>query len=227
MKDAEPRLAHGINRRAVLRSGLLLGAVSAGLEIAVPAFTGVAEAATPTVYINGTPFPTQNNWFYCGYCYGLFHSTGGGPAGVCPGDSWSTHTNASSSNYLLGYNIVFVPNGVQEGWSWCAYCQMLYWGNAQSVSACPAYYVGKNPSTNHATQQGSYIYDMIIPPITFTSPPVQPLQSGWKYCGRCRSLFFGHGGTTGGVCEGSINDSYDGHVALQGSTTTYAMMTSG
>jgi hypothetical protein len=107
------------------------------------------------------------------------------------------------------------PSQVQVGWQWCDKCTGLYWGSAQSASVC-AY-----DSMHHHTPAGTYVYDMPIAPLT--TPQNQ--QTGWRYCGYCRGLFFGHGGDTGGACIAN-NIGSGPHRPLPGiAVTDYGLMT--
>jgi hypothetical protein len=195
----------------------------------VPVLSGVAQAAT-TASIDNHQIPTQNNWFYCGGCFCLFHSpSGGGDAGFCNVFFGSGHRSVTGgANYLLGFGVAtfshisgqsVAQGGVQEGWLFCG-----FWGSAQSASRCPN--AADSPDGKHAAPHGSSNYDMIIQPVTFTAGPFLSLQAGWRYCGKCRAQFFGHGGNIDGSCP-DHSDGFLEHVVLQGSAPTdYSMMVS-
>jgi type II secretory pathway pseudopilin PulG len=220
MRDLESQAARGIDRRALLRTGLLTGLGAAAVSVAPSALTaaqaasasasrsaarGAAQAASASVSATGSQvassaatadatFKTQNYWWWCHQCDGLFWSTstsdtsnGTYAGGVCPAIAPFPHDSAGSSNYG-------VPNGnpsqsgVQVGWHWCNKCDVLFWPNGTSY--CPDN--PKSIGTFGPHTAGGTVYDML------NGSWSGNLQSNWRWCDRCQGLVWG--GTTITVC---------------------------
>lgn len=109
-----------LDRRTVLRTGLLAGAsivgAGAALLTAAPAFAA-----------------TQVGWRWCSKCQGLFFQPNGG--GLCP--AGGGHDGSSSSRYALRYYSAPISSDmVQPEWRWCSRCQGLAWGGS-GPGFCP------------------------------------------------------------------------------------------
>src|SRR5580692_7101977 len=76
MTDETPVIPE-LNRRMLLRGGLVAGAGLAVAGLGTVGLTGVAEAATPDV-----SFQTQFDWAYCANCAGLWY-TNNNTTGAC------------------------------------------------------------------------------------------------------------------------------------------------
>jgi len=203
-----------------MRNGLVtaIGAIVA--VAALPEFTGSALAADPDNYMqiittaNFSNYHCQSNWWYCIKCSGSYHSGNNTAGGVCPAGG-EHQNNTSYTKYCLPHDGAALPtdsigDGVQAGWRWCAKCQGLFWGSAQAESTCPA-------GGHHAITSGTYTYDL-----AYGQPELWLIingggstqitgQTDWLYCGKCRGLFYGHGGTADGVCPaGGTHSQYSG-----------------
>jgi hypothetical protein len=184
---------HELNRRAILRNGLLAGFGAAVVGIASPALTGSAQAAriprsrtaplqpvsartsSPRVNLGASEvtYLEQIDWAWCHKCRGLFY----GPqqsSSWCP--AGGQHNDSGSYNYGLLYDASGSQSGVQENWSWCNKCRGLFYGPQQSSSWCPA--GGRHDGS------GSYNYSLIDTALLGT-------QGKWAWCNKCRGLFFG------------------------------------
>jgi hypothetical protein len=198
-----------VGRRSLLRNGLLAGlgvAVAgaasrglAGVAQAAPARTS-APASVAAAHLASSPaaadvtFNLQRNWWWCRHCDSLFWSTSG-TGGVCTAASslFGPHVNTGSSNYG-------VPNGnpsqsgVQNGWRWCNACSDLFWGPGRGSSHCWG-----NAGSAHNFGSGT-IYQMLNGSWTGN------LQSNWRWCNSCQSLFWGNG-QSASHCAGRPNQS--------------------
>ena len=96
----------GRSRREILKTGLLVGFGAIGLTAAVPEFSGVAQAssgpaAAPESAAPDITFSTENDWWWCKLCDGLFRSNSSGAnAGNCP-VSGGNHLTGSKWNYSV------------------------------------------------------------------------------------------------------------------------------
>jgi hypothetical protein len=209
-----------------MRNGLLVGF---GAVIAVASFselsgTALAENSelpmTISNEIETLGYMVQPDWWYCVNCYGLYHSDNDTAGGVCPAGG-SHQNNTSYTNYCIPHSGDTLPEdgvgaGVQVGWRWCVNCQGLFWGSAAAESVCPA-------GGEHVVTSTAYVYDLPygVPPDDVTnvgwSDEQVFQQANWLYCSKCRGLFYGHGGSTGGVCPA-------GGSHLQYGSTNYQMI---
>ena len=195
---------------------MLIGLGAAGLAAAAPAFTGVARADVEIwVDINGNDYKTQGDWAWCRKCSGLFWSSNGLNTGVCP--AGGAHDLSGSSEYWVPHdgpeegNPASDPYGVQQHWSWCKNCDVLFWGPGDSGSYCPNPPAGKH---NHVAGS-STVYDMM-----FGGPFQGDLfyQDGWAWCSACQGLFWSG---FGGKCPGT-NNMAEAHTV--GSGTDYDLL---
>lgn len=193
MTDRKPATNRGMDRRALLRNGLLtgVGATVAGIAVASPAHAGSTRlAATPAVGL-------QYGWRYCWWCKGLFYgprqSTSNCPAG-------GTHDVGDSYNYAVtGDGASGVPD-YQGNWRICSKCAGLFYGGRQQISTCP------EGGGNH-NGAGSYDYAL------YHGAPRFYLQQDWRYCSKCQGLFYGGGQSTskcplGGTHNGAGSYNY-------------------
>ncbi|RSL85668.1 hypothetical protein CDV31_016527 [Fusarium ambrosium] len=81
-----------------------------------------------TLIANDPALPnSQSGWMWCNKCYGLAYSKDVSD-GTCP--RGGTHDHAGSADYALPMNVG--PSGGQNQWSWCKWCQQLWWsGNGE------------------------------------------------------------------------------------------------
>ena len=140
------RITDGINRRSVLRGGLLIGAGVVTAGVASAALTVSAKAVSP-----------HPNWAFCSFCCALWYtangsngscpSSGGGPQGptnaghqktpsYCPATPYwkGAHKAGGSFEYYL--LVATKPStNPQTGWYWCNQCQELF--SEQGEGFCP------------------------------------------------------------------------------------------
>lgn len=203
--------AGGVDRRSLLKGGLLAGlgasVVGAGL-LGLPA---AAEAAS-------TPNP-QPNWWRCNLCDGLFFSnSSGSSAGRClsPGNG-NQHFSHLSSNYSI-YNGIATSSDFQAGWAWCNACDLLFWGPGVADSVCFGTSNGNSEDgidygrhNRGGTSYGLY-HD-------FSAPGYQ---TDWKWCDKCQVLFWGPDKSSS-LCAWWLNQGYNPQPHTPGSGTSYDM----
>lgn len=226
---ASSRSSDRLERRSLLRNGLLAGAGLAAATATSTMLTGTARAGSVASARAGSAASTgvrtaasaenatvvldvQTNWWWCTVCDGLFHSDGNGdPAGVCAGGQ--SHTNGGTMYEVPWDNPS--QTGVQNGWRWCHDCDQLFWGSAISSSACWAHDVFVNENMYYAphTFGSSTIYDMMYGSWSGN------VQAGWRYCGYCRNLVWGNDAADR-FCAGGFGTSHPYHV-LASSTIYY------
>jgi hypothetical protein len=170
----ERSITDGINRRSVLRGGLLIGAGVATVGVASAALTVTAKAVSP-----------QPNWAFCSFCCALWY-TANGSNGSCPssgggpqGPSNAGHQKTPSYNYDLVNNSDGGTQGGQGNWYWCSQCQVLF-TSLHTPSYCPATPYWKGPHK----AGGSFEYYLLVA----TKPSTDP-QTGWYWCNQCQELF--------------------------------------
>jgi hypothetical protein len=66
---------------------------------------------------------------------------------------------------------------IQAGWSWCDYCQAIYYGPNQSKSRCPL----------NGTHDG---YQTASLPYLISYGGADAGQPNWRWCGKCQGLFY-------------------------------------
>ena len=98
---------------------------------------------------------------------------------------------------------------VQWGWRFCTNCRSLFYGPEQSNSVCP---------TGGEHQMGGAPGDVSSVGLMFNQPATPNLQTEWRYCDRCRGLFY-NPGQPNSVCpagghHSAATDSYDYGLAL-------------
>jgi hypothetical protein len=194
MTDETPVIPE-LNRRMLLRGGLVSGAGLAVAGLGTFGLTRVAEAVT---------FDTQFYWAYCNNCASLWY-TGNNTAGACASAvqefGSGGHVKIPSFSYELRYKVSGTGGpSYQPGWNWCSRCQSLFFANNAGKSWCPA----DDFSGQHAT--GGFAYSVLYNDAVSGSS-----QGNWWWCGQCQGLFNGAGGV-GGCCPGTLGttDHYAG-----------------
>jgi hypothetical protein len=188
MTDETPVIPE-LNRRMLLRGGLVAGAGLAVAGLGTLGLTRVAEAVT---------FDTQFYWAYCANCAVLWY-TDNNTAGVCDyaveylNEPRGGHIKSPSFSYELRYNVSGTGGpSYQSGWNWCSACQSLFFaadGHA-AESACPA-------AANFGPHKtGGFAYSALFNDVVSGSS-----QGGWWWCGQCQGLFNAADGI-GGWCPG-------------------------
>jgi hypothetical protein len=97
MEDSQ--ITHALDRRALLKKGLLAGVGVAAVAAGAVTAPRIARAATLTVQVDGVTFYAQNGWDHCILCQGLYFGNGQNFAGVCPATSGGNHDPGTSYNY--------------------------------------------------------------------------------------------------------------------------------
>jgi hypothetical protein len=193
----------GINRRSLLRGGLAVGALGAGLAAvsavsAKPAFAG----------------ESQVDWEWCNLCAVIYYAGNGLNNNCCAGNvtnisgTLGAHDAGSADYFLL---MDESPLGYQTDWAWCNQCGELFYLPDKATSACPyAFSHALFPSTHTAGSSTSYCVGINKNPGSY--------DAGWNYCTMCRSLFHGSGHETG-KCAGNAtpNSGIDGPPLIYGS----------
>lgn len=156
----------GVNRRAILRTGLLAGIGAATLAIGSGALTGSARASADS--------EGYQIWDHCSKCQGLFYGAQESSS-ICPASG--THNDSGSYQYQIFYDYPAAPN-LQSSWAWCDQCRGLFYGPDQSKSVCPA--------GGPHSKAGSYDYSL-----GYDDPASSGVQINWNYCSQCRGLFYG------------------------------------
>jgi hypothetical protein len=188
MTEQPARRTGGLDRRSLLRNGLVIGLGASAIGAASAGLAGTADAVSTAVA--STPDP-QPNWWWCYACHGLFFSDShGDDNGVCALgyiELYGTkHGSEGSSNYAV-WN-TYAGTDLQFGWTWCNACQLLFWGEETSSSACPAKIKSgvayqKSPHNHNPTNYG-LLYN--------TSGA--GLQTGWYFCKLCKGIYWGDNG---------------------------------
>jgi hypothetical protein len=216
MTDETPHTTPGLNRRMLLRGGLLAGFGVAVAGVASPALTGVAQAATAprasrsasrlvkSAVTPDTTYKYQGGWAYCANCAGLWY-TGNNTTGWCPFKEVTGgggHIESPSYSYELQYDLSGTGGPpYQPGWNWCSRCQGLFYATNMTESYCPAKPFGgrHNP--------GGFAYS-----VRYSDAVPGSVQGNWFWCGQCQGLFQGGSVTYGGDCPYTPL-AYNGHNA--------------
>ena len=202
MTDETPVIPE-LNRRMLLRGGLVAGAGLAVVGLGTVGLTGVADATTRAAASRGKPaaaqpattYQTQKYWAYCNNCGELWY-TGNKTTGVCTSAETKSingggHIKSPSFSYELRYNVSGTGGpSYQPGWNWCHKCQCLFFVNNPTPSACPA----GDFAGPHAT--GGLAYSVLYNDAVSGSS-----QGSWWWCGQCQGLFNAATGI-GGWCPG-------------------------
>jgi hypothetical protein len=180
----------GINRRSLLRGGVAVGALGAGLA-------AVSTFSAKPAFAEGS----QSDWRWCSACAVIFYAGHGNNNNLCVGNTTNglgtalgPHT-AGSTGYFLLYDASV--SGYQANWTYCSNCGELFYKPDIATSQCPLPVSQSNiKSTAHvAGSPTSYLVGITKNPGGY--------QTGWNYCTSCRSLFHGSGNSTG-HCAGNI-----------------------
>jgi hypothetical protein len=138
-----------------------------------------------TTVVTSPIYFRQDGWRICGKCQGLyFESLTVFPpvlnsASVCPTDL-GPHSRGGSGNYQLVSSQIPKPVNAQSNWRWCQKCGILFYPNAGSK--CPADGFAHDP-----TSSGDYMPILDID----DASNLGQAQSQWRYCSKCKGMFFG------------------------------------
>jgi hypothetical protein len=194
MTDETPVIP-ALNRRMLLRGGLVAGAGLAIAGLGTVGLTGVAEAAVT--------FQTQFDWAYCANCASLWY-TGNKTAGVCDyaveylNEPRGGHVKSPSFSYELRYNVSGSGGpSYQAGWNWCSACQCLFYANVEYLSTnyCPA-------DLGEPHKFGGLAYSVL-----YNDAVTGSSQAGWWWCGQCQGLFNSSTGI-GGWCPSPLGGAH-------------------
>lgn len=212
--ERQPAISR-ISRRSLLRGGLLAGAGVATVGAASAIFTGTAKAGTDP----------QAGWAYCVFCHNMWWTAGNPNAGgVCLGNPYaSVHASgASTYDYTINNNESgrTINTNPQANWTWCSYCESLFWGQANSLCAGNQNFI-TGVYDPHAVGS-STSYDLY-----WGLPGTTNRQTGWRWCSVCHVLFYpAAGSANGGTC--AVFDHNTGEwLQHQGGTTVYDASWSG
>lgn len=130
----------------------------------------------------------QSGWRWCQKCQGLSFS-GNLDQGSCP--SGGKHDGSKSAKYLMQFGGDDGNTNPQGGWRWCEKCQGLFWSHLAffpgeelgEISKCPA---GGTHAGSFTTPSRSGLYVMEFGQGAGNTNP----QGGWRFCKKCRGLFF-------------------------------------
>jgi hypothetical protein len=158
----------GIERRALLRGGVLLGLGVTAVAAALALESGTAYAAN-----------SQPNWAWCNECQQVWYKPQG--FGLCPAYNNVAWPHAlkgkyTSDNYRPEYD--YSGSGWQQGWRWCKNCHSLFHGNVED-GICQ-YHLGSGPHDG----TGSYAYALYYGDVSDGQPD-------WRWCKYCYTLFYG------------------------------------
>jgi hypothetical protein len=119
----------------------------------------------------------QAGWKWCRKCTGLFY----GPqqaSSRCPADQLA-HDGSISWDYSLFHTQPQFSG--QVGWKWCRKCTGLFYGPQQASSRCPV-------SGQH---DGAASWTYHLPSQQTGSVVPFPVQEQWRWCSKCKGLFYG------------------------------------
>lgn len=147
--------------------------------------------------------PTQDNWLRCVKCNGLYFegNPGSGACSAPTREGETSHISEPSVMYILQQNESSVPPGGQEGWRWCRNCEGLWFAGdlpgGASGGKCPTDpYVSADPDQTFGhIQEGSGHYILLQ-----NIRPSARQENGWRWCRKCRGLWYGQDNAHGGDC---------------------------
>lgn len=168
----------------------------------------VAEGGAYVAY-HGVSGPNlQQGWRWCRKCQGLFAAGDRVQAGICP--NGGPHDATGSGVYAALFDVQERPEyaGVyQHRWRWCSLCLGLFYGELGG-GRCPGggahrdgsgrdYVVLVKPAGGSAAYEraadiGRATGEVVSPAPRFGGPALdRTLQDGWRWCRRCKGLFYG------------------------------------
>jgi hypothetical protein len=223
MADDDSTAIHAIDRRSLLRAGLLAGFGLTAVSGTSMSLAGTARAATaqPDSVTPPGGSSQQFNWAWCDCCCGLFY-TQNSNFGICPatGDNGASDVNPHAdildySSY--DYGVFYNGSGTdwQPYWCWCSQCQGLFWGiddNHTVGGICP-----------YKKGVGAHVGTGSLPYLMYHGSSSLG-QTGWYWCQNCSGIFFGGTSKTAGWCPvyGGGKQHHDGSTSW-----TYQIASSG
>jgi hypothetical protein len=209
----------GINRRSLLRGGLAVGALGAGLA-------AVSTFSAKPAFAENSP---QYNWEWCSACAVIYYAGNGDNNNCCAGNTLNGLGSdqgphiPGSTEYFLRNGASPTPSGYQADWAWCSKCGELFYKPDIDTSYCPLPISQYSPYDAHvAGSSTSYLVGITTNPGGY--------QTGWNYCTSCKSLFHGSGRATGhcagNIATGTTNGGWDETITYKSHTpnsTAYFM----
>jgi hypothetical protein len=136
----------------------------------------------------------QAAWKFCTKCKVMFYD-GYPKKGSCAAGGGHT---AAGFNFVLPFNIP-ETNKMQNAWRFCHKCNSMFYDGYPQKGACPA---GGNQVRYGGHKAAGYYFTIL-----HDVPEKGNVQASWRYCYKCKSLFF-DGYPKKGVCAGG-----GGHIA--------------
>ena len=167
-----------VNRRSVLRGGLVAGISAATVGTGL---LSASSGASADAGIQG--FALQEGWRWCRKCQGLFYfgSRFDPHFGRCP--AGGAHTTADSHLYYFTYNNDQPPPTIansQFWWRHCRNCMGLSYNNGV-VGWCPG--AGRHDHTGSHNYYVRHDLEQVAP----------GQQESWRWCDKCQGIFYGPG----------------------------------
>jgi hypothetical protein len=191
MADITSSATRGLNRRALLRNGLLAGLGAAGITVAS---SRVAQADTESAIspdnFNVISLNVQPKWRWCAYCGALFWCPSGNQNQRCPSSFTNTHTAGSGTIYGVPNNNPDYTD-VQDFWHWCNLCNVLFYNVTGSHCA------GNGGSGPHSIGSTTG-YQMML--YVWSGTNGSTVQNSWRWCNWCQTLFWPNSTT---ACPGN------------------------
>jgi hypothetical protein len=146
------------------------GHASTGFVFSLPHEQGSAFSITPSIPVGD--IGAQNEWRFCGKCAALFWN--GGDKGAC--SSGGAH-DPSGFNFFLPIGSDDLPHG-QSDWRCCIKCAgLFFYGDTTAPGLCPR---------GGSHDPGNTLH-FVLP---IAMPELPQAQANWRYCGKCRALFY-------------------------------------
>jgi hypothetical protein len=137
----------------------------------------------------------QANWRRCGNCDGIYWDGKTNAKGVCPATGRG-HQPGDQVMLLLPHDQPEDDNN-QANWRRCRKCQSLFWSGTDDRGRCPAGgahdHQGKDDFVPALQDEFILAHDVV---------PDSHHQSNWRFCSKCRSMFFDTGTSPVRACAG-------------------------
>jgi hypothetical protein len=134
---------------------------------------------------DGPPAPDeQGEWRFCGKCRSLFFNGDPANKGACPVGGGH---EAAGFNFGLLHDTPVPPNHQSE-WRFCGKCMAMFFNGEPNKGVCPR----PAPSSHEAVG-----FTFFLP---HSGPPGPNEQGEWRFCGKCKSMFFNGDPANKGRC---------------------------
>ncbi|MBL7814155.1 MAG: hypothetical protein JNL70_04040 [Saprospiraceae bacterium] len=162
------------------------GICTKGGEHVASGYNFVLTHDLPTV----PPFNSyQKAWRYCTKCFVLYYD-GYPQKGTCAGGGGHI---AAGYNFNLPHDIPATPN-TQAAWRFCRKCNGMFFDGYPQKGACPGT-AKRIIYGGHHAQGYNFTLTHDVPSV----PPFNTYQAAWRYCSKCKSMFY-DGYPQKGVC---------------------------